>query len=386
MVIAERVKLKRAFPRFLDGDDFVEHNNTGGPRHVPGIHVAINFERLPNIQFSHGFGVWKQERLSSPELAMIQLINDITEEKDWHTNVFDFDIVKNWKQSAISRFNLDSNLWDWCLFELAKKATEHSEKSPYILALDSASRVYKSDHLKETALFEHLTQGTQGRSISPWLYPFIYAGSPIRTDGKVVRLDNVRDCIGGGTVPPKPFWDNDRWSGEERYYSKTSQWLAADLKFSENSVQFSSPINNLHPLKHKPLYAAIEGLISESLSSWDQVLLYRSLQRNGPRVKPQKKRCRTCTDITDNDCSCTIELNNFAQWSQGFVSPGTIDPPEDKNWSAASAMDGLYSNSRKLYNDISLRQGFADRGLQVYIELSSLELKADGSMSKESSQ
>ncbi|KAJ6788847.1 hypothetical protein PWT90_06999 [Aphanocladium album] len=378
-------ELKRTYPSFLDGEEFVEHNNTGGPRHVPGIHLAVNFERLPSIQFSHGFGQWKQERLTPAEIAMIQLINDITEEEDWHIKVREFDTVQRWKMTAMSLVNLNPDTWDWCLFELMAKAADYSQRSESILALDAASRIFKTDRFAKSHLFESLTNSTLGRSISPWLYPFIYAGSPIRTDGKTINLDNLPDRIGGASVPPKPFWDNDCWSGEEHYYSKTSQWLAADIKFTDDSVRFCSPINNLHPLQHRPLYSAIETLISESLSEWDHVLLFKSLQRNGPRIMRPTRRCQSCIDM-NIDCSCTIKLNKFADWLQGNISPGLADPPDNENWSALSAMNGTYTNSKKLYGEICLRKGFANRGLQVYIELANLELKVDGTVPKESSQ
>ncbi|KAJ3494923.1 hypothetical protein NLG97_g3761 [Lecanicillium saksenae] len=381
----ERMKLKRTYPSFLDGQDFIENNNTGGPRHVPGVHLAINFERLPVIQFSHGFGEWKQERLNSMEIAMIQLMNDITEEENWYTRVREFDSVQRWKRTAISQFNLDSDTWDWCLFELIGKAEKYSQREASILALDAASRVYKTDRFGDTDLFKELTKNTLGRSISPWLYPFIYAGSPIRADGRSVRLDNITDCIGGGSVPPKPFWDNDCSSGEEKYYSDTSQWLPADMKFTDNSIRFNSSINNLHPIQHKPLYAAIETLISESLPDWNQVLLYKSLQRNGPRIQPQNLRCHSCVD-TEDSCTCTVQLGNFAEWSRGNISPGVVAPPENENWSAIEAINGVYTDSRKLYNEISLRQAFAKRGLQVYVELASIDIGANGVMSQESSQ
>lgn len=380
----ERVKLKRAWPRFLDGGEFGERNNTGGPRHVPGIHVAVNFERLPSLQFSHGFGLWKQHRLSNAEIDMIRLMNDITDEPSWHTDINDLGIVTGWKDLALSNYISDSSLWDWCLFELIRKAKGVSTRSS-LFAIDSASRVIKTDRPKDCELFQQLTQTTRDRSISPWLYPFIFAQSPIRVDDKTVNLENVKRCIGGGVLPPRPFWDTSCWAGEKQYYSKKFQWLASDVRFTGigNNVCFTSPINNLHPHRHRPLYGAIERLISESIEEWEQVLMYRTLQRNGPRIKPQPEKCRACTASTAGNCSCTIELNNFSEWSRGYLSPGTEDPPEGRKWKPARAIHGKYNNSARLYNSIALAKGFADRGLQVYVELANLFLDPKGAVPKE---
>ncbi|OAA75509.1 hypothetical protein LEL_07497 [Akanthomyces lecanii RCEF 1005] len=382
----ERVKLKRTYPSFLDGEDLAERNNTGGPRHVPGIHVAINFERHPNIQFSHGFGMWKQERLSSPELAMLRLMNDLTEEENWQADVFNFPAMRRWKMLALSSYFTDHELWDWCLFELMEKAKVYTS-SKRIFVLDSASRVCKSDRLRDTHIFKQLITNTGKRSISPWLYPFIYAGSPIRADGRAIDLENVTSSIGGGIIPPRPFWDADHWSGEMQYYSKKSEWIAADVRFTGegNSVKFLSPINNLHPLRHKPLYSAIENLIAESIPEWNQVLLYKSLQRNGPRIKSPDRRCNTCIGTTSGSCSCAVEFNKFSEWIQGTLGTGTEEPPENSDWSPALALNGEYANVKRLYDSVSLSQGFKDKGLQVHVELANLETGSDRSTPAEDS-
>lgn len=384
----ERVKVNRNYPAFLDEEDFVECNNTGGPRHVPGIRMAINFERLPDIQFSHGFGMWKQDRLGTPELAMIQLINDITDEADWQSGVDDFAVTSRWKALALAEYFSNHMLWDWCLCELRHKAQGYSEGQKIAFALDSASRVFKSDRLKDTAWIQLLAQKTYGCSISPWLYPFIYAATPIRADGISITLDNVADSIGGCIIPQKPFWDSDRWSGESQYYSQKSQWLATNLQFTGtgNSVRFTSPINNLHPSKLQHLYAMIETLTSDSIPEWNQILLYKSIQRNGPRIKPQPDCCDKCEEAPTNNCCCAVEFNNFAEWRAGNIGKGVQKLPLGQRWSPSLALNGEYDSTKLLYNNVSLRDAFKDKGLQVYIELSTVEVAADGSVPEDNTR
>lgn len=330
--------------------------------------------------------MWKQERLSSSELAMIRLMNDLTEKENWQTDVFNFPIMKSWKVLALSTYFTDHELWDWCLFELMEKAKVYTS-SKRIFVLDSASRVCKSDRLRKTHLFNQLITNTGKRSISPWLYPFIYAGSPIRADGRAIDLENVTSSIGGRIIPPRPFWDTDQLSGEMQYYSKTSQWIAADVRFvgEGNLVKFSSPINNLHPLRHKPLYSAIEDLIAESIPEWNQVLLYKSLQRNGSRIKSPDRRCNACIGTTSGACSCAVDFNKFSEWIQGTLGNATEKPPENSDWSPALALNGKYANAKRLYDSVSLSQGFKDKGLQVHVELVNLETGSDRSTPAEDS-
>lgn len=310
----------------------------------------------------------------------------ITDQKNWQHDVFDFDAVRDWRTTAFSEYISEPIIWEWCIFELLKKAKDYIKTPQYMFALDSASRVCKSDRLKHTSLLDLLKKNTELRSSSPSLYPFIFAQSPLRADGVAVTLDNFITSIGRGIVPPRPFWDTDGWSGEMQYYSKSSQWLASDIKFTGNgnSVQFVSPINNLHPRRHQLLYTAIERLISESVSEWNQVLLYKTLPRNGTRVKPQRRCCNACAGTSSAACSCTIRLNKFSEWATGHASYGTQFALETRSWSPKLAMDGKYANSRKLYDNISLSRAFRDRGLQVYVELFNIELDADGSMPTES--
>ncbi|KAM3557979.1 hypothetical protein MY1884_004254 [Beauveria asiatica] len=50
------------------------------------------------------------------------------------------------------------------------------------------------------------------------------------------------------------------------------------------------------------------------------------------------------------------------------------------------ALDGQYAKSKKLYDKVSLRDGFKDRGLQIYVDISTVELGSDASVSEDSMQ
>lgn len=380
----------RDCPTFLDTKKIAERNNTGGPHHVPGISIGTNFEREAYAQFSHGFGLWKQDRLSNAEIEMTRVINEVTDKKSWHIDIDDYSICLAWKKDAVSNSTgiINDALWEWCTFELRKKAKEFSGLVKSVFVLDAASRVCKSDRLAGTDFLTKLTHNTRRITVSPWLYPFRYGKSPVRTDGVSITLDNITQCIGRGTVPSSPFWydADDPCNGRKQYYSNKWQWAATDVKFTgvSNQVRIVSPINNLHPFKHKFIYTAVESLISDSVPIWNQILLYKALPRGISRVKPQPNRCLACSEEKPHSCSCKIELREYSGWATG--KDDTKESTTRKRWNPIAAMDGYYESSNRLYDNISLSKAFQDRGFQVYVEVSKVEIDSDGFICKDGSQ
>lgn len=66
---------------------------------------------------------------------------------------------------------------------------------------------------------------------------------------------------GRGTSIPVSLW------------STNYQWLPSNVKFSDNgTIKFTSYISNLHPVKYRGAYRAIEKLVEKALPLWDQCL------------------------------------------------------------------------------------------------------------------
>lgn len=358
---------------------------------MPGIKVAINFERPSYVQFSHGFDFWRQERLRDEEIAILQFINDTTEKKGWHTDIKDYSIWQTWKKEAVTKYfakfptSTTSMLWEWCLFELQKKADD-AAKLGYVSVLDSASHVRKCDTLLDTDMLEIIKTETSDLDISPWMYPYIFRHTPVRADGVDVTLNNMADCIGTGSVPLRGgHWENEGSRGPKSFYSNKSQWLATDIKFTgsrnENTVKIVSPINDLDPEKHKSLYSAIESVIFHAIRHWDGVLLYKTLARGVSRIEPRLKRCRSCFEAAATTCECKIKFREFSAWANDNLDNSMLKAYGDSDWNLVAAMNGDYVSSRGIYDKISLRKGFEDRGLQVYVETMNFHIKCDGSIS-----
>jgi hypothetical protein len=71
---------------------------------VPGFGgLAVDIERVPAERFAHGFHDWAQPRLTAREMAMLRLMNRLTDIPHWE------DLV------------LDDAAWEWWVAELRNK-------------------------------------------------------------------------------------------------------------------------------------------------------------------------------------------------------------------------------------------------------------------------
>lgn len=349
--------------------------------------MSINFERYVYLQFSHGFNLWRQDRLSSPELMIMRLVNDITDRDDWQAKIADFSTCQAWREETFaSYFPKSLTLWDWCVFELRKKAAEFAS-SHSVFVLDSASRIRKSDRLVGTSLFENLSFYAQSAELSPWMLPFVFEVSPIRIDGRPITLDNFLDAMTVGAICPRSNWDPDRLNnGDPVYYSGKSQWLATDVQFSSNGdgINIVSPVNNLHPHQHKPLYIALEHLLPGLIDDWNQTLLYKALPRGVSRIRPKLYKCGACSADILSSCSCTVDFRDSSAWADDRLDNSPPDTWHERRWNPVLALDGRFASSRRIYDEVSLRDGFRDRGLQIYVEIFTMTFGTDDAASTDS--
>lgn len=281
-------------------------------------------------------------------------------------------------------------LWDWCLFEVRMKGIKYATRPGSFAILDSASQVRKSDKLMGTELLDRIEREACELDVSPWMYPYIFRHTPVRGDGVSITLDNIEDCVGEGEIPFRGYWECEKgYSGHRTFYSNKTQWLATDVKFTgdenENAIRIVSPINNLDPTEHKFLYTAVETIISDSIADWDQVLLYKTLPKGVSRIRPQLHRCLSCFEERTDSCTCTCEIKfrESSAWADDRLDNKKPDAWKESAWNPIKAMDGGYATSRKIYDNVSLRKGFGERGLQVYVEILKIEIEPDGTISEE---
>ncbi|KAJ5160954.1 uncharacterized protein N7482_007958 [Penicillium canariense] len=290
-----------------------------GPLQVPGFGgIPLNFELSPETRFAHGLLEYRHSpRLTKREIAMLRLMQHITETPGWHRAILDPDEnqLARWHRDAVEGpegFLITALAWGWCISELRDKARTW-QATGRLLVFDSSSAVCQSNELGVSLedIQKQVTQlGPQINNYSPlvdpFLYPLAYARSPVLSSGGEVPLHDLW-CSTGEVdkgLPLHPFnqlqfpFDHLRrripldrqpgYGGPESCYSNHFQWLPFEVTFSSNDpldVSITSYVNNLHPQNHRNLYAHLEDLVARSVSSWNEVLFYgNSRGRHPPRI------------------------------------------------------------------------------------------------------
>jgi hypothetical protein len=122
--------------------------------------------------------------------------------------------------------------------------------------------------------------------IHPSLFPLVYGRSRIPADSLVGLDDCIERCGEGKTKPVSSGEDLNRqgaYSKKNGFHATSifpvmapSKCLASAQNLEDNRdntyCRITSYINNLHPQKHKNLYAIIEAIISCTIPLWNLTL------------------------------------------------------------------------------------------------------------------
>ncbi|GIJ86245.1 hypothetical protein Asppvi_005131 [Aspergillus pseudoviridinutans] len=304
-------------------------NSGNGTLRVPGFgSIPLDYELPSDARFAHGIQEWRQApAVTARELAMVAVMNRLTDLPNWYIDVFDDAIVACWRQnpdvaSIATNPLLSDRAWDWCLRELRDKAEEY-QRQRHIRVLDTGSCICKSDDVpglqKDTgALADEiqsavkivLQKGSQfglldWRSkrrlsiVDPMLFPLVYGRSLVLTDGGRVELEDVLGAYSGATTIAPMHVDlrtdaadvqkrieeaqqlhlgvySDTETSPHYRWSANYQALPCEVEFvgdkGSTQVRITSYINNLHPA-HRDLYRAIETLVSRAIPLWNDCLV-----------------------------------------------------------------------------------------------------------------
>jgi hypothetical protein len=296
-------------------------NDGHGSLKVPGFSdVPLDLEFSPQNRFTHGATEWAQwPNLTARELAMLGLINDLTEVHGWHEDIFDDNLMVDWRTQALSRPLVSPRAWDWCLAELRDKAL-YFEQTGNIVVFNTGAGIVKSDAVAEmiqtelrnaAELLEADEKAPRQQAVlnlvDPSLFPLVYGRTRVLMDSGRVSLDSTIDFFGRGEIvlglppgffrPRRPVRQypsrleevtprvtnryDERWSA--RY-----QWLPCEVEFINNSgtdVRITSYVNNLHPIRSRALYGTIAKLISQSIGPWNQILIKQNRGRTPMRIR-----------------------------------------------------------------------------------------------------
>jgi hypothetical protein len=309
-------------PPFADPPPF---DNSGHvPLAVPGFGFPLELELHPEDRFTHGVREWYAEpNITARELAMLSLMDDITDKTTWATDVFDDKIVFQLGQEAMRRDLISPKTWDWCLLELQDKARSY-QSTGRILVYNAGVVICKSDLIVDTETrtvirdeISNLKSSSSSdtaaknlpfdfarqtrRLVNPLMYPLIYGKSRVLAQGETVPLNDMFQHISKCNIAPDiPVTGRYlllgtncyglRWEEQFRRgsaWSTNYQRLPCEVDFLKGlstDVRITSYINDLHP-RHQGLYHAIEKLISASIEPWNDVLIKQGRGRFPTRIK-----------------------------------------------------------------------------------------------------
>ncbi|RDB28238.1 hypothetical protein Hypma_001499 [Hypsizygus marmoreus] len=331
------------------------------------------------------------------EIAMMQLMNQLTDKPDWDRKVFDDKIVSLWKAEVLAdqERDISQQMADWCIAELQWKAG--------IFRPQGAVSVYNGDVVKSDATVpESLKEALKAAVktledipaayqdwhpesdnqvldlVHPSLFPLVYGRTRILHDSHTCLEGCIRRCGEGTTVPVPPEYqtklgDRNVAFTQERIkpYSRKFQWLPCDIDVSGDQTRITSYINNLHPDKYRNLYGLIEQILTQAIPLWNMTLT--PLRDAGYMLRRIQ-----CKDIVYDDVT-------------GLViqpEPGEFRSPKQRTLKKESDRqdDGESGDPNDVFNDsddeddyvykepVDLRRQYAARGLQVIIKLANIQL------------
>ncbi|KAF9771346.1 hypothetical protein IL306_011005 [Fusarium sp. DS 682] len=318
------------------------------PTHLyPGVNIGLR--EMPEVEFK-----LKDEKLVYPigfpnyrmsesvvmpvkEVAMMILMDTLTDKPDWHKKVFDDAIVQKWRDEARQRSEdglyarvaqdkleegppkpqsriITDAAFDYCIQELQGKA-RYFEQTGLIPTLDGPrNTIIKSDSYIDDALHRDLNRACymlwkDHESNIDWhprnRSPFIQE--------EAVGVSNALELMGKGE-PVKGETPIDRnpviWLPRgyrsskvlPDYWSDKYQWLPANIGFRDDgSAKFTSYVNNLHPSKFPDIYKTIERLIDRAIPAWDHCLREVSSYKDKSFVGRAKSRFKWIHEASDDD-------------------------------------------------------------------------------------
>ncbi|KAK2750956.1 hypothetical protein FQN57_000031 [Myotisia sp. PD_48] len=238
------------------------------------------------------------------EFLIMRMVNVITDKPDWHTKVFNAEIVAKWSKEIREANDVTENMMGWIIEQVKYKALFY-QKTGLIGVYNSY--VAKSDTIVPEALKLALREAVASLEnvpddqkdyhpgsnnqvldlVHPSLFPLIYGRSRAVPEEATGITDGLKRC-GEGEIFPK-FADRINDS-PERYpdwgVSRNYQWLPCEVRFkpicsdtlaggeNDSRCEISSYINNLHPRRHQKLYKVIEQVIDCAIPLWNTTLSF----------------------------------------------------------------------------------------------------------------
>ncbi|KAI0011831.1 hypothetical protein F4779DRAFT_571445 [Xylariaceae sp. FL0662B] len=324
------------------------------------------------------------------ERRMLAFMSELTDKPNWDDNVFNEEIVEQWRQEAPNQGGyFGKKMFEYCIQELREKAIRHKETG-MVAVLDTEATVVKSDtaippELRDAfraavAPLENMLDRPKDRHpcsddevlelVDPSLYPLVYGTTKVLASGKV-PLDTCVKYSGTGELT------NSFDDSEEDFWDRY-QWLPTDVHFVEGgNIRISTYINNLHPVQHQDLYGVLEKIIAQVVPFWDESLSWFQNRiriniehtSNEDWVPPEKGKSKEWTALDDGDNDETNDRKHVNLYEYWWLRARPIKQPEPDVYTPFSE-----TTNRPGARPIDLREEFRDSGLQVIFKLTNIHL------------
>ncbi|EED16740.1 conserved hypothetical protein [Talaromyces stipitatus ATCC 10500] len=325
------------------------------------------------------------------EIIMMQLMDAIAEKPEWDRKVFDEEITSKWRNEILnSDQDVTPKMMDWIVKEMQWKAGT-LKKDGLISVFDIG--VVRSDSAVNSELRKALLEAVAPLEdvpdnkkdyhpgsdmkvvdlVHPSLFPVVYGRTRILPD-RLITVEDCLDSIGQGELLPIPS-EEEAEGPQPTYgwrrnspppYSRKFQWLPCDVKFTdEGGCRIVSYINNVHPVKCRPLYSVVERIIASAIPLWDESLTERRSYGDEQRIPyTQVEYLESSTpepEQNEEDGDNEDYWERYEEWERSrpikLPEPGEFKPPKAP-WRG----------------EVRLRDKFREKGLQVIVKLANIEL------------
>ncbi|TFK17404.1 hypothetical protein FA15DRAFT_605121 [Coprinopsis marcescibilis] len=284
----------------------------------------------------------------------------------------------------------------YCIDELRYKA-RHLHESPHGAIIVYNGNVVKSDvaipFCIKTALQSAAARledvpdglkdwhpGSNGKVLDlvhPSLFPLVHGKTKVLQPG--ANATTLADCVqrcGEGQIQASSAADLPcvyiQYPGhyatvKESFmpYSNDFQWLPCEVDVTGDKARITSYINNLHPQRHKELYAVIEDVITAAIPLWELTL--------APLANGELKffqRVQYTNVLYDPDPRTFPSSESPRDWllrDTWYDQAGRFYSPEP---------EGPFNPANLVQSKFDLKDRFAELGrpLQVIVKLANIEL------------
>ncbi|KAF9886555.1 hypothetical protein FE257_011327 [Aspergillus nanangensis] len=373
---------------------------------LPSFNLPLNY-KPPTTQGQWAYGMflncldynqieggYVSRATTMREILMMRVMDTISDKPEWTRKVFDEEIVARWREELLaSGQDVTPKMLDWIIKELQWKAD--SVKSTGIFDVFDTG-VVKSDTAvsdeqklalqQSVAVLENTSErdyhpGSDEKVVDlvhPSLFPIVYGRTRILPD-RLIGTDDCLESIGQGDTLPVPpeeetvamatnnLTSNYGWTQLQslKPYSRKFQWMPCNVEFTEDGCRIASYINNLHPVKHRALYGAIEKILAQTLPLWDKTLT-GSWNRGDHRIKYTEVEYLEHPDPEPTLAEGEEENDEHLERQEAWHDSRPIKQPEPGEFKPP-----VLGHPRE---EIVLREKFRDEGLQVIVKLANIEL------------